>query len=218
MPVAVLVPVLNRPGRVTPLLDAFAATTPDAHIVFITDPDDHDERHAIATQPARPGLTVTEIVHPGGYAAKINTAVRATTEPLILLGADDLEPQPGWLDAATAHLTGPTQMVGVNDLIERPDRPEHATHFLLTRAAAELPCIDGSPGPMYEGYDHCSVDNELIATATHRGIYTYAEDAHVRHLHWMNGTAQDDATYKRGRRRFHQDRRLFRQRAAMWAA
>jgi hypothetical protein len=209
--VAVLVPVLNRPHRVTPTLAAFTATAPGARVLFLADPDDLPEQRALHDAEADHALIT------GGYAAKIAAGVRLTTEPLVFLAADDLIPLPGWYDAARALLVGGVEVVGVNDLIpRRPGRERHATHFLMTRSYAERPCIDGTPGPLHHGYDHSFVDDELIATATRRGVYAYAENAHVQHLHPMTGTAADDTTYRKGRARFRADRQLFHRRSRLW--
>lgn len=211
MTVAILVPVLARPHRVRPLLDSIEAATPEPHrVLFLPDPDDTPERDAIAAAGA------DELAMSGGWAAKVNAGVRATTEPLLFLAADDLEFQSGWLWAARAHMRDGVQVVGVNDLIERrPDRRGHATHFLVTREYAQLPAICGAPGPVPECYSHSFCDDELIATAEHRGVYAYAEDAHVRHHHPMCG-APDDATYRKGRAMFRHDRRLFLRRRHLW--
>lgn len=211
MSLAILVPVLNRPGNVAPLLASIAATTPEPYrVLFIADPDDRAQREAINAAGAH------TLVQRGGYATKINTAVAATNELFVFLAADDLRFQPGWLEAAKAYMSGATMVVGVNDLIERPERRGHATHFLITRAYATLPTIDGRRGPLHEGYTHNFVDDELIATARHRNTYAYAQDAHVQHLHPMNDTAPDDPTYRQGRRHYHRDRRLFARRARLW--
>lgn len=207
----VLVPVLGRPHRVTPVLESIAATAPGARVLFIPDPDDEPELAALEAA----GAETLELA--GGYAAKINAGVEATSEPLIFLGADDLDWQDGWLEAAMQPLGGPHHVVGVNDLIpRRPARRRHATHFLITRAYAQRPCADGTPGPMSTVYHHSFVDDELIATAKHRKAYVYAPEARVRHLHPMAHTAPDDETYQRGRERFRLDRTLFYQRQHLW--
>jgi glycosyltransferase involved in cell wall biosynthesis len=209
--VAVLVPVLNRPQNVRPLMEAIAATTTVPYrVLFLCDVGDRAERDAIAVEGGW-------MLSPSGtYASKINVGVRETDEPFVLLAADDVLPHPGWFEAARAAMARGAQVIGLNDLIERPTRPQHATHFLLTRAAAELPCIDGSPGPLCERYMHWRTDDELIATATKRGMYAYAADAIVEHVnHPMIGGADDD-TYRKGRARARQDGRTFMRRSRLW--
>lgn len=210
MSVAVLVPVLNRPHRIAPLVRNIRAATPEPHsILFICDVNDRKTHREIIRQGV-------DLIAPGGnYAHKIREGVQATTDPLLFLAADDLEFQPGWLPAAVAHMTAHIEVVGVNDLIAR--RRHHATHFLMTRAYAEMPTVDGQPGPLCAEYDHSFCDDELIATAKHRGVYAYAGDSHVRHDHPMVGRADDDDTYRRGRAQFRHDRRRFHDRSRLWA-
>jgi len=208
----VLVPVLDRPHRVRPLLEAFKATTPTPHrVLFIADRDDHDEITAIQAASGE------HLTYDGGYGAKINYAVRHTSEPYVFTGADDLAPQPGWFEAAVAHMRDGVGCVGTQDLCNpRTIRGEHATHFLLSREYAELPCVDGKPGPFSTAYYHNFVDVELIATAQKRDAYAFANDSVVVHEHPINGTAPDDATYRKGQIMFRQDRRMWLRRRRRW--
>jgi len=214
---AILVPVLARPHRVTPLLDAIEATTPGARVVFLVDDYDRPEIEAIEREqrPMRRKLTIDLAETTGAnYAGKINHGVGLTSEPLIFTAADDLEPQDGWLEEAEDAMRGGAEVVGINDLIDRPR--DHATHFLMTRAYAERPTIDDDPGPFFEGYSHWFCDDELIGTAKARGVYAYAPLAHVMHLHPIADRAEDDDTYRKGRERMRQDRRLFTERSRLW--
>jgi hypothetical protein len=204
----VLVPVLMRPHRVGALISSVMATTPEASILFIPDPDDTAEREAIRAHGAE------ELPVEGGYARKINAGVRATTEPLIFLGADDLAFKADWFARAKLAMVDKIGVVGINDLV--PRRRNHATHFLLTRAYAELPTIDGGPGPLHEGYNAWYCDDELIATARHRDAYAYTPFAEVEHLHPMAGKSDEDAVYRRGRRLSRHDRMIFAEREALW--
>jgi hypothetical protein len=65
--VAILVPVLNRPANVAPLMESISTTTPDPYrVLFICDPGDRAEQDAIASQGGW-------MISPGGsYASKIN--------------------------------------------------------------------------------------------------------------------------------------------------
>lgn len=207
--VSILVPVLGRPHRVRPVIDSIAAATPEPHeVLFLADQADHDTIAAIRDAGAL-------VEAPGGsYARKINHGVRATRAPLVFFAADDLDFRDGWLAAAQQRLTDTVGVVGVNDLIQR--RRDHATHFLVARWYAQMPTIDGQPGPMHEGYHHWFVDDEFIATARKRDAYAYAPTAHVAHMHPMNGQAPDDATYRKGRAKARLDRSTFHRRQPLW--
>lgn len=210
-PLAVLIPVLGRPHRAQPVVNSIRATTPDADILFLCDPDDRATQDAVA-------LTGARMLSPGGnYAKKINHGVRHTTASLVFLGADDLDFHPGWFETASGYLNDKVQVVGVNDMCsKRVQAGLHATHFLMTRAYALQPTIDGQPGPLSEAYDHSFVDDELVATARHREALTFATDAVVEHLHPDNGKGEWDDTYLKGRARMRDDRRLFRARSRLW--
>jgi glycosyltransferase involved in cell wall biosynthesis len=210
---AILVPVLRRPHRVRPLLDSIAAATPEPYrVLFICDPDDAAEIAAI--EEAQGKL----IICAGNYAAKINMAVDLTTEPLIFLGADDLHFHEGWLGAAKAKLGPGIGVVGTNDLCsKRVMRGEHSTHSLVTREYVERGTIDEPGKLLHEGYLHEFVDDELVATAKHRGAYVHAHGSIVEHLHPMAGKAPMDELYERQRSRMRFGRRLFRLREPLWS-
>lgn len=209
---AILVPVLDRPHRVRPLLDSIQAATPgQPDVLFVCDPGDRATQDQVALAGAR-------LISPGGsYAHKINEGVRATTAPLLFLAADDLHFHPGWLPAAEARLRDGAQVVGVNDLCSRRVQAgEHATHFLMTREYALQPAIDGTRGPLAEAYTHSYVDDELVATARVRGVLAFATDSIVEHLHPDAGKAEWDDVYQRGRGTIKADCRLFRRREHLW--
>jgi hypothetical protein len=209
---AILIPVLGRPHRVRPVLENVKEITPGARVLFIADPTDFPEQAAV--HEAGGELLLID----GGYAAKINAGCRVTTEPYVFTGADDLVFHAGWFNNAQAAMSESRciGVVGVNDLLRRR-RPRHATSFLVSRTYAQLPCLDETRGPMSETYDHSFVDDELIATASHRGAYVYADAAVVEHRHWMSRDGvEDDETYRKGRIRFGEDRALYRGRSHLW--
>lgn len=206
----VLVPVLKRPQNVVPLLDSIRRTTPEARVVFICDAFDRHEIEAVDAAKAE-RLIVT-----GNYAKKINRGISHTDEPLIFLGADDLRFQRHWFDHAKTAIERGSEVVGVNDLI--PRRRTHTTHFLITRDYAHRGLIDGRPGVLCEDYRHSFVDDELIGTATSRGLYSYVRRSKVKHLHPMARTADLDETYEKGLATIPLDQRIFKKRESLWTS
>lgn len=209
---AILVPVLGRPHRVAPLLLSIAASTPEPYrVLFICDPDDTPMIAAVAEADA----DWIEIA--GNYAEKINAGVEATDESLIFCGADDLDFHPGWLEAAQAELAPEVGVVGTQDLCnQRVIRGEHSTHSLLTREYAEMPLIDGGPGPLCPLYEHEFVDDELVGTAKKRGAFAFAHEAIVEHLHPDANKAPMDPLYAAQGARMRRSRRTFNQRQPLW--
>lgn len=215
-PLVILVPVLSRPQAVKPLVESIAETAEGVHVAFIAEPQDEFEREAIReVRRSEWRCKVSLFTQAGSYARKANAGIRFTNESLIFLGADDLRFRAGWREAAEAKIP-PAQVVGVNDLLKR--RRVHTTHFLITRAYAARGTIDGQTGALSEAYEHNYVDDELIATATQRGVYAYAEDSHVEHLHPMNAKAEIDDTYRKGFETMRRDRHRFEVREAMWTS
>lgn len=215
MTCVVLVPMLGRPHRVAPLLASLRATC-DARPLFVVSPDDLEVHDAVDREGEQ---RITVDWEPAGdYARKTNAGYQATDEPLLFLGADDLLFHPGWLEAATAKMTGKVGVVGTNDLCNpRTADGRHSTHSLVSRAYAdEFGTLDGPGAILFEGYVHEWSDDELVGTARKRRAYAHAADSHVEHLHPMNGKAPMDASYSQQGERMQASRALYLQRRRRW--
>src|SRR4029077_1443404 len=111
-PVAVCVPVRQRPQNAEPFMRSLRASSGLAHAYAIYDTDDLETRDAWKLA----GATVLESSGPR-FATKINDAYRATLEPTLLLVGDDVRFRPGWYDhAAYAMGVSGARVVGTNDL------------------------------------------------------------------------------------------------------
>lgn len=216
-PVVILVPVLDRPGHVAPLVESITAATPEPHrVVFIATRGDTAQIDAIH---AVPNVDLLQIDEPGTYVRKINAGFTATTEPLVFAAADDLRFHPGWYPAATAHLTDQIQVVGTNDLGNpRVMAGRHATHNLFTRDYIDRRggTVDGPGLVMHDGYRHWYCDDEFVGTAQRRGVWAFAPDSHVEHLHPIFGKGEMDDTYILGRAHNLEDRNRYRSRRRLW--
>jgi glycosyltransferase involved in cell wall biosynthesis len=216
MQVAILIPVLGRPHRIIPTINSVAAATPEPHrLLFLASDDDQPTIAALEAVGAD-----FMIVAPGrgSWACKINDGYRATTEPWIFTGADDLAFHPGWFSRALAWADDTTGVIGTNDIANpRVMTGQHSTHSLIRRSYVDdLGTVDGPGQVMHEGYAHQYADDEAVATAMARGTYAHAFDSIVEHLHPMVGKAPDDATYRLGRERTRESRRLFLARRRLW--
>lgn len=212
----VVVPMLGRPHTVAPMVESLRASTDRARLLFVVSRGDAAVREAVQSA----GCDLLDVLgwRVGDYARKINAGVAVTSEPLIFTGACDLHFHPGWLEAAESCLDGAVQVVGTNDLGNRRTVDGlHSTHSLLTREYSLLPCIDGAPGPLHEGYVHEFVDDELVGTAIHRGAYAKCPGSVVEHLHPAWGKAPWDSSYRRQRSRMARSRALYNQRRRLWS-
>ena len=207
----ILIPVLARPHRVAPMLDAALAWTPDADVLFIADPDDLPELTELEAQGAN-YITVD-----GNYARKINEGYRQTETPFIFTGADDLLFHPTWFESAKQLRSDKVGLVGTQDLCNsRVLKGEHGTHFLVARWYAELGTIDGEECLFHEGYPHEFVDDEAVGTAKFRGAWAFAKDSVVEHLHPDAGKAPSDDLYAARPARMRAGKRIYRERKHLW--
>lgn len=219
--VAVLIPVLNRPERVEPLIASLeeSLVEVEAFPYFMASPGDLDEH--VALMDAKAAHTIVSWPRgQGDYAKKINFGVkRLTTEPWLFLGADDLRFERGWLDQAISLATRHRKrVVGTNDLGNQAViLGRHSTHSLVARSyIEEHGTIDEQGVCLHEEYDHQYVDNEFIETAVARGEFVHSRLSVVEHLHPHWGKAPDDATYALALAEMDQDRRLFVKRRRRW--
>ena len=208
--IAAIVPVLGRPGRVAPLLESFEAATSKeaARIYFVAQRSDTAEVEEIVRLGHQP-ILVDDADR--AWCRKINRGYEHTTEPWLLLGADDLAFKSGWVDAIRRVLLSHVGVIGTNDLGNPATaNGTHSTHPLVRRIYAKI-CgtVDERNKVVHEGYDHNFPDTELVHTAKRRVLYLHRSDCIVEHLHPVWGKGQEDSTYQLGARNFHEDERLF---------
>jgi len=215
--VAILIPVLGRPHRVAPMIGSVAAGTAGAQYRLLFLASDGDQPTIDALDAAGADYLVTEAGR-GSWARKINDGYRATTEEWIFTGADDLAFHPDWFPRALRWADDRTGVIGTNDICNpRVMSGAHSTHSLIRRSYVdEHGTIDG-PGVMHEAYAHQYADDEAVQTAMARGVYVHAFDSIVEHLHYTNGKAPDDATYRLGRADTRDSKRLFLTRRRLWS-
>lgn len=208
--VCIVVPVLNRPERIVPFIESVSRATTGFRLLFVATGTDRPEIEALARAGAD-YITPSADRQPGDYARKINAGMRASTEPLIFTGADDLVFSPGWLEAAMAKLADGIGVVGTNDL-GNPDvvAGRHATHSIVTRDYALEHGTYDQPGVIYhEGYDHNFCDVEMVQTAIRRRAWAFAADSIVEHVHPSWKKAESDPTYELGKAQWRMDARTW---------
>lgn len=224
----VLIPVLDRPWRVQPLVDALTATLQDepvlAQPLFLCTPGDEKEIALLERCHIRHHVVERCADGQHEYGRKINDGALLTDSDWLLLAADDIEPQPGWwteamkVQAETGALVVGTQDEG-NQLVKRG---EHSTHTLVHRSyigeGEGRGTIDDTGVLLCELYQHNSVDVEFVETAMFRNVWAFADLAVLHHDHplWSRGKVRRDATYQKGLRHAMQDRALLNSRRPLW--
>lgn len=227
---AVLVPVLNRPQNVAPLVESFLAGTPQSsELVFLVDEGDTEELAEIISVEDNIYVRHLEVtVETYTWPRKINAGVAHVLAEWYLLAADDIEFVPGWWEATRpfrrkldAWGSSPRfSVIGTNDLANpRVIAGEHSTHTLVRGSyIREYGTIDEPGKAVHDGYRHVFVDDELVWTAKHRGVWAHATDAYIKHRHPLWGTAEWDDTYLLGNADevYAHDKALFCARAPMF--
>jgi hypothetical protein len=205
--VAILVPILDRPHRIEPLLQNIAETTPEPHRVLF----------AVHDAPSCEELDRLGCPYLWDYGDtwpnRINRLFHVTTQPYVFLGADDVLFHPGWLLALMREMEKIDGVVVPNDL-----HNPRGTLALVSRRyiEEESGCIDTPNVVVYPGYGHCFVDDELFGVAKSRGRYAYCPDAIVEHYHPDAGKAEMDATYEKGLSTLVEDAALHEARRHLW--
>jgi glycosyltransferase involved in cell wall biosynthesis len=219
--ISVLIPVLGRPQNAQAVCDSIhEATSFDHEIIFVVSRSDEEELEAVCAT-GEDHLIVSWPPGPGDFARKTNVGFAEAAMEWVFLGADDLRFHPGWDEEALslADETG-AKVIGTQDLCNPlVKRGRHSTHSLVHAAyIAEFGgTFDEQPGVVYaECYDHQSVDNELLVVAQDRGVWAFADDAIVEHMHPLARKANTDATYRKGMALGREDNRLFMQRRIGW--
>lgn len=220
--VTVLAPVLNRVHRVAPLAaslhDSLIDEPAEVTLLFLCSPNDQAEIEEIRKRelwhmivPMKPGE--------GEYSAKINYGSQQTTSKWLLLAADDLEFERGWLrEALNVHIRTGALVVGTNDCMNPAVKAgRHATHSLVHRDYLQQGTIDCPGILLHPFYFHNSTDVEFCETAQARGVWAFAEKSRVVHLHpTFNKAIKRDATYDKAMEYAIRDRVLCSNRRHLW--
>lgn len=227
---AVLVPVLNRPQNVKPLVDSFLVGCPEGSALhFIVDPNDLNEYGEVIRYASSEPHWIERIEVDERDAltwpAKINYAVADTmgrTNPdWYLFAADDITFTPGWWEA-TEELRNDEGIgvIGTSDSASGLGNPrvaagEHTCHPLVRASYVRSMGTIDEPGlAVHPGYYHWCVDDELVWTAKSRNAWAFCREAVIEHHHpyWDKGIQWDD-TYALGESKANEDMKLWSYRA-----
>ena len=213
--VAVLIPTLGRPNKISAIVSNIIDTAPEATAYFIVEPDDPETVLAVDETD---GANLIVNARCRTYAGAINTGLLQTSEPLLFVSADDFVYHANWLEPLV-ELSKTYGMVGSNDLHNSEVlRGEMATSFLVRRDYALTGCIDLPGLLLHEGYNHNFVDTEAVGYARSRGEFVHCAESHVEHLHPIWGKGTYDETYLKGSNLIQKDYTLYHNRKHLWGA
>ena len=219
---AVLVPVLNRPQNVAPLVESFfsSGTPGTLHLVG----DAVTDRATFDVTPRHERVVWEQTRDKVSWPEKINLGIRRVRNAdWYLFAADDVTFEPSWWDATQQLRDDPTiGVIGTNDSRDGTGNPrvaagQHTVHPLVRGTYARDPNLDGGPFCV-ETVRHWYSDDLIVAVAQQRGAWAFCKEAVIEHHHpyWYPNIIPLDATYQLGESTAEQDRRNAQEWATKW--
>lgn len=211
LPLATLVPVLNRPDNVRPLIESFRDSKTPGLLIFIAELADIDERIELERN-AYPSMRTITVVDAHTWPQKINVGIQQIAANWYLCAADDVEFRQGWWET-TKLLRDDSRIgvIGTNDLGNpRVIAGQHTCHPLIRRDyILNHGTWDTPRQAIHEGYRHWYCDDELVITAKMRDAWAFCPEAIIKHNHpyWTGGTL--DSTYLEGESHANEDHATF---------
>jgi GT2 family glycosyltransferase len=207
--VSALLATTGRPSMAERCVKDLRATTKghDVEIIAAVDNDPETVRRLIPLADA-----ISYGPEYRGCSRAWNDALAWSNGDPVVLVADDLRFEHGWLDAALeclAEFPDGWGLVGFND---GHFGPELSTHYLMSRRFI-VEVLGGVVA--WSEYRHSFNDVEANERAKMAGRYRWCENARVGHEHWLFGGRDMDETDQRelGHHPVSQERFYHRQRA-----
>lgn len=196
---SIIIPSKGRPAQLEKCIDEFVRTTTghDIEIIVVT-PDEVTLKPRWAGQVKIYSADMDAV---SGW----NYGARFASGDALMLGADDLLPASGWLDAVKADYK--SGYVGLPD--GHTDTTKYCTHYIISREYAKAHMGGVLAIPWYQSW---WLDVEAADRARRARMYHVAHGALVEHTHPTWGTAPDDDTYKLGEARRDADAEMYRRR------
>lgn len=176
MTTAILIPSLNRPQNLEPLLRSIQFATPEDHYVFLMVSD--SESVKIARELGHPYLDDSD--NPDKrYVTRNNEMVRHLRPGTkqVFFGSDDIEFYPHWLDEALIVMNRGYDVVVGDDL-----RNQNGTMALMNVNYFSRAVFDRPGDVFHNGYIHNFADTEQFFTAKVQGTFARAMNSRVEHL------------------------------------
>lgn len=221
--ITIIVPVLNRPKNIEPLIKSFSATAPSGKVnmLFVTGENCKEEIQEINRFTGAISIAIApeDIV---SWSKRINWGINYSannfvfTSPStwVLCGADDIIFHPNWFEIAEERSKDFVGIIGTNDL----GHPAtiggwHTTHPIVSRKyIMEQGTMDELGKFCHEGYHHNYTDVEAVHTAMKRGAWRHEPKCIIEHIHPAWNKATWDDVYQKGSENVTADSQLWQRR------
>lgn len=215
LPCAILIPSLNRAGRLREVVANIHAATPEEHLLFfcVGDPD------SLAILEDLGEWCLDDTDDPDKrYVTRMNKLVRVVRNQFpeagtVFFGSDDVKHHKGWLSEALFWMNKGPAVVVVNDL-----HNSNGTQAVVRMDYLPYAVVDAPEDAFHHGYLHNFADTEMFLTARFQKQLGRAPDSFVEHLHPIHHSPNQiawDSTYENAARGWSHDEDLFEQRAEL---
>jgi hypothetical protein len=210
---AILIPTRGRAHLLEPLLANMHAATKTSHRVYFIAQESDLETFEVLERLREPRMLALIVPDFNCYAKSANAGFRASTEPFVFTGNDDLRFHENWDLAALSKLDHWTHIIGTND-----GHGRMASFALVRRAFIEKDSgVFDQPNILFHEYLHNYPDTELAEYAKHRGVWAEAPEAITEHEHPDFGKADPNhPNYVEGQQTVAEDHRTYLARVKAW--
>lgn len=192
--ISVLLATTGRPDMAEAFTQSLVDTTRghEVELVAAVDADEETPRRVVNAERHEGFSVVMDYrdEHRGSSQAWNDALARSHGDPVVL-AADDLEWQPGWLDAALERLSEFPDGWGFVGFNDGHWGAELSTHYMMSRRFV-VEVLGGVIA--WPCYRHSFNDREANARAIAADRYAWCEGARVSHVHWLFGDRPRDPT------------------------
>jgi glycosyltransferase involved in cell wall biosynthesis len=210
---AILIPTRRRAHLLEPLVANVHQATKTSHRIYFIAQESDEETFEVLERLTSPDVIAVFTGDLNSCAKSTNAGYRASTEPFVFTGNDDVIFHDNWDLAALSKMNSVTHVVGTNDGHGR------MSSFALVRRAfiEEHSGVYDRPNTLFHEYLHNYPDTELAEYAKHRGVWDEAPEAVVEHMHPDFGKADPlHANYVQSRETVAEDYRTYLNRKKAW--
>lgn len=206
--VQIVIPTFKRPNNIIETEKQLKGHD----IVWVCHHTDKESQDLVKSLGYNP---VIDTQPPSGVNAT-NAGYWATTAEWVVIGQDDFKWHLAWLEKAWKW-TAKYQVIGFNDG-SNSARHQHSVGWLVNRQFVQdlSLCLDFPNVIFNPHYKKNFSDTELNDTAKSRGVWKYADDAILEHLHPTFNKGENDITYQHLETHLAQDINLYNSRKHLW--
>jgi predicted SAM-dependent methyltransferase len=196
--IAIIIPTLNREERLAKCIEKIKENTFILGYEILIGVDGNPEYYTRLVEKYKDDKSIKIYLYPkSGVAEVVESLIDETDATYVTFIGDDVEVERGWLIYAYKACQD-KNLVALNDSVWKG---EIACHWFAPKSLRDK--LGGFF--FHKSYHHVGCDNELTEKAKKLGCYAFAENAYIKHVHYIqaicsdkNNVAVEDECYKIG--------------------